>query len=56
MGSFVNLDVDSVEIIQAGLYYGVGHTNKKAATFAFWDTLEYLSKFIQGCLSLRYPV
>ena len=39
MGGFVNLDADSMEIIQAEQCYSSGCTNNKAKSFTVRDTL-----------------
>ena len=45
-GGFVILDMDRLEIVWAGRYYDAGCTNDKAKSFALWDTLQCLNKFI----------
>ena len=40
------LDIEGVEIIQAGQYYGAGCTKNGAESFTIWDALWCLSKLI----------
>ena len=39
MGRFMILDMDGVEVILVGQYYGAGHTNNEVESFAIQDGL-----------------
>ena len=39
MGEFKILDIDSVEIVQAGQYYGTRRTSNEAESFTIQDAM-----------------